>query len=129
MPARVRRSIALLVFGALVWPLPASVTASGQASTARAWVPPAYLMWRAGGLPSGLTPKLDALQGTEAVVVVAGDTLWMKRSVRSGGGVVDRAGGRYRAIGGVVMRARDVRATVDALAVLAGSGALRENRA
>ena len=96
MPARVRRSIAALVLGALVGPLPTSVTASVQASTARTWVPPAYLMWRAGGLPSGLTPKLDALQGTEAVVVVAGDTLWMKRSVRSGGGVVDRAGGRYR---------------------------------
>ena len=96
MPARVRRSIAALVLGALVGPLPTSVTASVQASTARTWVPPAYLMWRAGGLPSGLTPKLDALQGTAAVVVVAGDTLWMKRSVRSGGGVVDRAGGRYR---------------------------------
>ena len=75
MPVRVRGSIATLVFGALVWPLPASVTASVQASTARTWVPAAYLMWRAGGLPSGLTAKLDALQGTEAVVVVAGDTL------------------------------------------------------
>jgi len=96
MPARVRRSIVGLVLGALVWPLPASVRTSAQASTARAWVPPAYLMWRAGGLPAGLTPKLDALQGTESVVVVAGDTLWMKRSVRSGGAVVDRAGGRYR---------------------------------
>jgi hypothetical protein len=96
MPARVRRPIVALVLGALVWPMPASLQTSAHASTARAWVPPAYLMWRAGGLPAGLTPKLDALQGTEAVVVVAGDTLWMKRSVRSGGAVVDRAAGRYR---------------------------------
>jgi len=96
MSARVRRPIVVLVLGALVWPLPASVQVSAQAATARAWVPPAYLMWRAGGLPPGLTPKLDALQGTESVVVVAGDTLWMKRSVRAGGVVVDRAGGRYR---------------------------------
>ena len=46
-------------------------------------------MWRTGGLPPGLTPKLDALQGTDEVVVVAADTLWMKRSVRANGTVVD----------------------------------------
>jgi hypothetical protein len=63
---------------------------------AGAWMPPAYLMWRTGGLPAGLTPELDALPGTEDVVVVAGDTLWMKRSVRDDGTVVDRADGRYR---------------------------------
>lgn len=96
MSAGVRRPIVALVLGALVWPLPASVQVSAQAATARAWVPPAYLMWRAGGLPPGLTPKLDALQGSESVVVVAGDTLWMRRTVHAGGAVVDRARGRYR---------------------------------
>jgi hypothetical protein len=59
------------------------------------WLPPAYLMWRTGGLPSGLTPKLDALQGTDQVVVVAADTLWMKRSVRAGG-AVDHPRSPYR---------------------------------
>ena len=60
------------------------------------WLPPAYLMWRTGGLPSGLTPKLDALQGTDDVVVVAADTLWMKRSVRADGAVVDHPRSPYR---------------------------------
>ena len=46
--------------------------ASAQA-VERAWVPPAYLMWRTGGLPTGLTPELDGLRGTEQVVVVSGD--------------------------------------------------------
>ncbi|MEX1264607.1 MAG: M15 family metallopeptidase [Actinomycetota bacterium] len=60
------------------------------------WMPPAYLMWRTGGLPGGLTPGLDALSGTDAVVVVAGDTLWMRRSARADGTIVDRADGRHR---------------------------------
>jgi D-alanyl-D-alanine carboxypeptidase len=62
----------------------------------RAWVPPAYLMWRTGGLPTGLTPELDGLRGTEHVVVVSGDTLWMSHSVRADGTVVDRREGRFR---------------------------------
>ena len=59
-------------------------------------MPPAYLMWRTGGLPSGLTPRLEALQGTDAVAVVAGDTLWMRRSARDDGTIVDGARGRHR---------------------------------
>ncbi|MDH5224192.1 MAG: hypothetical protein OEW46_05430, partial [Actinomycetota bacterium] len=89
------RHIALVIVAAvLTWSLPASLSA--PAAAAGTWMPPAYLMWRTGGLPHGLTPKLDALQGTEHVVVVAGDTLWMKRSVRADGRIVDRAQGRYR---------------------------------
>ena len=53
------------------------------------WLPPAYLMWRTGGLPGGLTPKLARLDGVRRVVVVAGDTLWMTKSVRANGTVVD----------------------------------------
>ena len=53
------------------------------------WLPPAYLAWRVGGFPSGLTPKLNALQGVERAVVVAGDEAWMVRSIRKGGVVVD----------------------------------------
>ena len=69
--------------------------ASAQA-VERAWVPPAYLMWRTGGLPTGLTPELDGLRGTEQVVVVSGDTLWMSHSVRADGTMVDRREGRFR---------------------------------
>ena len=74
-----------------------TVTPAAMASPAGgAWMPPAYLMWRTGGLPAGLTPHLDRLQGSEHVVVVSGDTLWMSRSVRDDGTVVDRRSGRYR---------------------------------
>jgi hypothetical protein len=76
-----------------------AVTATPAAMAAPAadtWMPPAYLLWRTGGLPTGLTPRLDRLQGTEHVVVVSGDTLWMSRSVRDDGTVVDRRSGRYR---------------------------------
>ncbi len=72
------------------------VTTAGVQSAGTTWMPPAYLMWRTGGLPSGLTPRLDALRGTEQVVVVAGDTLWMKRSARAGGAIVDRPRPPYR---------------------------------
>src|SRR5262245_35487259 len=53
-------------------------------------------MWRAGGLPGGLTPKLARLNGVRQVVVVAGDTLWMTKSVRADGTVVDRPPAPYR---------------------------------
>jgi hypothetical protein len=76
-----------------------AVTATPAAMAAPAadtWMPPAYLLWRTGGLPTGLTPRVVRLQGTEHVVVVSGDTLWMSRSVRDDGTVVDRRSGRYR---------------------------------
>jgi D-alanyl-D-alanine carboxypeptidase len=72
---------------------------SAIASTSQplaAWLPPAYLMWRTGGLPTGLAPKLTRLNGAQHVVVVAGDTLWMTRSVRANGTVVDESPVPYR---------------------------------
>lgn len=98
IPSTLTRLVgASIVCGALAWvllsvPL-APTTASEPAGT---WMPPAYLMWRTGGLPGGLTPRLDALQGTQAVAVVAGDTLWMRRSTRADGSIVDRTHGKYR---------------------------------
>ncbi len=92
-----RRAAGLLVpLAVIVGATILAPTAGATEGAGGAWLPPAYLMWRTGGLPTGVTPRLDALPGTEAVVVVAGDTLWMKRSVRSDGTVVDRAAGRYR---------------------------------
>lgn len=86
--------IAILAVAALV--APPTDTSARAAAGAGTWMPPAFLLWRTGGLPGGLTPELDALPGTEAVVVVAGDTLWMRRSVRADGTMVDRARGRFR---------------------------------
>ena len=98
MSALVRRAGVLAVSAAIGCAMFAAPHARDEASglAAETWMPPAYLMWRAGGLPGGLTPRLDALSGTEAVVVIAGDTLWMRRSARHDGTVVDRAKGRYR---------------------------------
>ena len=82
-------------------PTPADVAASGGASVglagARATeIPPAYLAWRTGGLPTGLGPKLSRLPGVEHAVVVAGDTAWMVRSAHAGGAVVDRPPSPFR---------------------------------
>lgn len=98
MTALVRRAGVLVVSAAIGGAMFAAPHARDEASglAAETWMPPAYLMWRTGGLPGGLTPRLDALSGTEAVVVIAGDTLWMRRSARHDGTVVDRADGRYR---------------------------------
>ncbi len=100
---RLHRSRPLLIaVAAFLWlsvpgpvPMPAAVGSVPQAVSGT-WVPPAYLMWRTGGLPPGLTPKLGRLAGVERVVVVAGDTLWMTRSVRASGTVVDAASAPYR---------------------------------
>ena len=97
LPALTRRAGASIVGGALAWVLLSVPFTPAQASEpARAWMPPAYLVWRSGGLPGGLAPRLDALRGIDAVAVVAGDTLWMRRSIRADGSSVDRAHGRYR---------------------------------
>ena len=73
-----------------------SPVSHAQGTARSTWLPPAYLMWRTGGLQAGLTPELDRLQGTDEVVVVAGDTLWMKRSARADGTIVDRPTAPYR---------------------------------
>jgi hypothetical protein len=96
---RCRRTIASLVATLAVMAGVLAIRPSSAAATTPAgstWLPPAYLMWRTGGLPSGLTPKLSRLQGVREVVVVAGDTLWMSRSVRSDGTVVERPPAPYR---------------------------------
>ena len=77
--------------------VPAAFGGDGAASSVvgGTWLPPAYLMWRTGGLPAGLTPRLNRLPGVQQVVVVAGDTLWMRRSFRAGGSVVDAVRSPY----------------------------------
>jgi hypothetical protein len=95
-PSLTRRTVSTIVGWALTCVLLAPHVQARSADAVRTWMPPAYLMWRTGGLPGGLAPRLDALRGTRAVAVVAGDTLWMRRSTRADGTVVDRAAGRHR---------------------------------
>ncbi|HEY6566410.1 MAG TPA: M15 family metallopeptidase, partial [Actinomycetota bacterium] len=59
-------------------------------------LPPAYLMWRTGGLPARMAPKLERLNGVQHSVVVAGDTLWMTKSVLADGTIVDPPSVPYR---------------------------------
>ncbi|MGZ8630925.1 MAG: M15 family metallopeptidase [Actinomycetota bacterium] len=85
----VRVAVLTLAVGAVV-SLGSSVHASASASPRGVWLPPAYLAWRTGGLPAGgLQGGLEGLQGVERAIVVAGDTLWMVRSTRAHGTVVD----------------------------------------
>jgi hypothetical protein len=93
------RTLPLVVVAAAVLttmaPVPAAL-GDAAATGGTTWLPPAYLMWRTGGLPSGLAPKLARLMGVQQVVVVAGDTLWMTKSVRADGSVVDAPRPPYR---------------------------------
>lgn len=67
-----------------------TTAAASELPASSHWLPPAYLAWRTGGLPNNsLQGDLARLQGVRRVVVVAGDTLWMTRSRRAGGAVVD----------------------------------------
>ncbi len=69
----------------------ASPATSEAAAATGTWLPPAYLVWRTGGLPPGLTPVFEAMTGVRDSVVVDGDVLWMVRSVRASGAIVERA--------------------------------------
>ncbi len=91
-----RRMVAVRIAIVLATAAALQPAAAASASPARTWLPPAYLAWRTGGLPSGLAPKLARLTGVTRVVVVAGDTAWMVRSVRASGNVVDRPRAPFR---------------------------------
>lgn len=81
---------AVVLAAAVISPLGGAHAALGSTGRRGVWLPPAYLAWRTGGLPGGgLQGDLDRIPGVEHVVVVAGDTLWMVRSIRAGGAVVD----------------------------------------
>lgn len=68
--------------------VPTSPAAS--ASAAGAAMPPAYLAWMPGGFPSTFRSKVGTLPGVRSAVVVAGDTLWMTRSLDASGAIVTR---------------------------------------
>jgi hypothetical protein len=59
-------------------------------------MPPAYLAWQPGGLPSSSESQVGSLPGVQAAVVVAGDTLWMTQSRDANGGVVTHPAAPYR---------------------------------
>ena len=118
------RHLAVAVVAVMATVIPARADPAGDT-----WMPPAYLMWRPAGLPTGLTPRLDGVRGTEHVVVVSGDTLWMSRSVRDDGTVVDRRSGRYRIpVEVTATSARDLRPFLPQAWRAEVVGALRDGR-
>jgi len=74
--------------------VPSTSVASARVSATQAgWsvvLPPAYLMWRTGGLPAGLEPKLRSMVGVTSAVMFVGSTLWMGASYTKAGAVVQR---------------------------------------
>ncbi|MGZ4149188.1 MAG: M15 family metallopeptidase [Actinomycetota bacterium] len=67
-------------------------SSSSPASTA---MPPAYLAWMPGGFPSSFRAQVGGLSGVKAAVVVAGDTLWMTKSLDANGAVVTQPAPPY----------------------------------
>ncbi len=57
---------------------------------------PAWLAWMPGGFPESFGTKIGSADGITQDVVVAGDTLWMSRSARADGTLVQRTRAPYR---------------------------------
>lgn len=53
-------------------------------------LPPYYLAWTPGGLPTDFRARVRTVPGLRATVVFAGDTRWLTRSIDAGGAVIDR---------------------------------------
>jgi hypothetical protein len=74
-------------------PTAASPTATPSPSTdmtSRTEMPPAWLAWISGSLPSGFAADVGSTQALGTTVVVAGDTRWMRSSHDADGRVVDQ---------------------------------------
>jgi len=102
--ARRRRVAALLVVvvvaaaAVVLWPAwdAAPVRTPEGGGTPRYTSPQNYLAWVPGGFDDpGIDDKVEDLQGLREVVVVGGDTLWLRRTEDADGGVVDEPPGPY----------------------------------
>ena len=83
-------SVAIAVF--FLWPAgnPAAVRSLRSASGSRYRGPQNYLAWVPGGFDDPrFRQKIDRLPGLDEAVVVAGDTLWLRRTEDADGRVVD----------------------------------------
>ena len=97
-PARPRRSVALVAalsvaaVVAVVWPSNEAATVKSPRGTGgTSYVaPPAYLAWAPGGFDDRtFREEMEAIAAFDEVTVVAGDTLWLRRTEDGDGHVVD----------------------------------------
>jgi hypothetical protein len=59
-------------------------------------MPTAYLAWMPGGFPPNFRMNVGSLPGVQQSVVVAGDTIWLTKSLGAGGNVVDQPTPPYK---------------------------------
>jgi D-alanyl-D-alanine carboxypeptidase len=74
--------------GASARPTP-DASASMQTADAEE-MPPAWLAWISGSLPPAFAPRAEAMPALGTMVVIAGDTLWMRSSEDANGRTIDR---------------------------------------
>jgi D-alanyl-D-alanine carboxypeptidase len=109
------------VAGFLLWPAQDATPVrtpplDGASSISRYTGPDNYLAWVPGGFddPSFRT-KMERLAGLDEVVVVAGDTLWLRRTEGADGRVVDEPASPFAfPIDAFAVQARDYAPFVDA---------------
>jgi hypothetical protein len=82
-----------IVAGFIWWPqdaAPVRTSPSGAGATSRYDGPDNYLAWVPGGFDDpAFRRKMEHLDALDEVVVVAGDTLWLRKTLDAGGRVVD----------------------------------------
>jgi hypothetical protein len=82
-----------IVAGFLSWPqdaAPVRTSPSGDGGSSRYVGPDNYLAWVPGGFDDpAFRRKMERLDGLDEVVVVAGDTLWLRKTEDADGRVVD----------------------------------------
>jgi hypothetical protein len=89
-------SVAAVV--AVIWPSNDAVPVKSPGGTGQAAyvAPPSYLAWAPGGFDDpAFREEMESVAGFEEVVVVAGDTLWLRRTEDGDGHVVDQPRAPY----------------------------------
>jgi hypothetical protein len=123
-----------IVAGFLWWPqdaAPFRTQPNGDGGSARYVGPANYLAWVPGGFDdAAFRRKMEGLAGLDEAVVVAGDTLWLRKTEDANGRVVDEPAGPLAfPIDAFAVQASDYAPFVDASVRAEIIGALHEGEA